>query len=93
MQYRTLASSQTIAKNALRRFPWALDRGVQRYVLGRRDHRDATVMASSEPVVSFRTACYLLIELRPVPFRPILLAYLQVLSCVTNGIGVVTLNR
>lgn len=89
MHHQTLASTRTVVSNALRRLPWALDRSVQRYVLGRRDHRDAVVMASAEPVVWLRVASSIVLAY----IQTCIPRLMQVLSAVSNGVGTVTLNR
>lgn len=59
MHHRAVTSPYTAVSRALSRLPWVIDRGVQRHVLGRRDHRDAIVMAAAaEPVVSLDATAY-----------------------------------
>ena len=51
MQSRPLTTPTSPFAFRLNRLPWTLTRGIDRYVLGRTDHRDATVMAQAEPSV------------------------------------------
>ena len=44
------------------RFPWNVSRGIGRYVFGKVDHRDATVMAQAEPPV--RAVCCVVLDLK-----------------------------
>ena len=103
MQQRFITHKAAVV-HTCNRFPWNVSRGIGRYVFGKVDHRDATVMAQAEP--SVRTACgdtfskskrlpavYKKLVGACMPHRSVSLRLWQVLSDVNNGIATVTLNR